>query len=81
MTERDEPRAAPTAIVAFAALVVLIGSNLVAIRIGNRELAPLWHAGLRFLIVAILFVAIALLRRAPRPSAPAAAAPRSTGRC
>lgn len=72
MTERDERRAAPTAIVAFAALVVLIGSNLVAIRIGNRELAPLWHAGFRFLIAAILFVAIALLRRAPRPSAPAA---------
>ena len=31
-------------IAAFAALVGLIGTNLVAIRIGNRELAPLWHA-------------------------------------
>jgi hypothetical protein len=38
-------RADRTTILAFAALVVLIGTNLVAIRIGNRELAPLWHAG------------------------------------
>jgi drug/metabolite transporter (DMT)-like permease len=68
MSEPDQPRAEPTAIVAFAMLVVLIGTNLVAIRIGNRELAPLWHAGFRFLIAAILFVAIALVRRAPRPS-------------
>src|SRR5262245_43092137 len=58
---------------AFAALVALIGTNLVAIRIGNRELAPLWHAGFRFLVAAVLFWLLALLRRSPRPTARAAA--------
>jgi drug/metabolite transporter (DMT)-like permease len=53
---------------AFAVLVVLIGTNLVAIRIGNRELAPFWHAGFRFTLAAGLFWLIALVRRAPRPS-------------
>ena len=57
---------------AFALLVVLIGTNLVAIRIGNRELAPLWHAGFRFLLAAALFVAIAVAMRAPRPTRAAA---------
>jgi drug/metabolite transporter (DMT)-like permease len=57
---------------AFVALVVLIGANLVAIRIGNRELAPLWHAGFRFLLAAVLFWLIALVRGAPRPTGLAA---------
>jgi drug/metabolite transporter (DMT)-like permease len=57
---------------AFAALVALIGTNLVAIRIGNRELAPLWHAGLRFLVAAALFWLIALVRTSPRPTRRAA---------
>jgi len=60
---------------AFVALVVLIGANLVAIRIGNQELAPLWHAGFRFLLAAVLFGAIAFVTRAPIPGArPAAGA-------
>ena len=59
-------------IAAFAALVGLIGTNLVAIRIGNRELAPLWHAGFRFLVAAVLFWAIAAVRRAELPSRRAA---------
>jgi drug/metabolite transporter (DMT)-like permease len=69
----DAARADRTTIVAFATLVVLIGTNLVAIRIGNRELAPLWHAGFRFLVAAILFWAIAAVRRASLPSRRAAA--------
>src|SRR4029453_2945140 len=52
---------------------VLIGTNLVAIRIGNRELAPLWHAGFRFLVAAILFWVIAAGRRASLPGRRAAA--------
>ena len=59
--------------VAFATLVVLIGANLVAIRIGNRELPPLWHAGFRFFVAAVLFWGIALLRRVARPTRSAAA--------
>lgn len=61
-------RANQSTIVAFAALVALIGTNLVAIRIGNRELAPLWHAGFRFLVAAALYWVIAAARRASLPS-------------
>jgi drug/metabolite transporter (DMT)-like permease len=67
-----EHRSEGTTVAAFAGLVVLIGTNLVAIRIGNRELPPLWNAGFRFVVAAVLFWAIALVGRAPRPSAPAA---------
>jgi drug/metabolite transporter (DMT)-like permease len=61
------PTAAATTLAAFGALVVLIGANLVAIRIGNQELEPLWHAGFRFLLAAVLFGAIVV---ATRPSLP-----------
>ena len=54
--------------VAFAGLVVLIGTNLVAIRIGNRELAPWWHAGFRFVAAGLLFWGIVVARRATRPT-------------
>lgn len=67
-TPRDDTATVP----AFVALVVLIGTNLVAIRIGNRELAPLWNAGFRFIVAALLFWLIALVRSASRPSMPAA---------
>ena len=50
---------------AFGALVLLAGGNGVAIRFSNRELAPLWGAGLRFLLAAlILFALMALLKLA-----------------
>ncbi len=65
-------RANQATLAAFAALVGLIGTNLVAIRIGNRELAPLWHAGFRFLVAAVLFWVIAAVRRASLPSRHAA---------
>lgn len=45
----------------LAALVVeavLAGGNAVAIRFSNRELAPLWGAGLRFALAAVLIVAV-----------------------
>jgi drug/metabolite transporter (DMT)-like permease len=54
-------------LVGFAALVVLIGANLVAIRFSNRELAPFWGAGLRFAVAAILFAAIVVVTRRPWP--------------
>ncbi|MBA2382593.1 MAG: EamA family transporter [Chloroflexi bacterium] len=53
---------------AFVLLVILIGSNLVAIRLSNRELAPFWNAGLRFAIAAILFGGLVAIRRPPSPS-------------
>jgi O-acetylserine/cysteine efflux transporter len=66
-------RAHRVTIAAFAALVGLIGTNLVAIRIGNRELDPLWNAGFRFTAAAMLFWAIAAARRTRLPSRRAAA--------
>lgn len=43
---------------AFVASAVLAGGNAVAIRFSNRELAPLWGAGLRFSLAAVLIVAL-----------------------
>src|ERR687890_977580 len=49
--------------VAFAAIAVLVGGNAVGIRFSNRELDPLWGAGLRFALAAmVLGAAMALLR-------------------
>ena len=40
---------------AFVGAVVIGGSNFVAVRFSNRELDPLWGAGLRFGLAAIVF--------------------------
>ena len=53
---------------AFGLLVVLVGTNLVAIRYSNRELAPFWNAGFRFVLAAAGFAIIAAVRRSPRPT-------------
>ena len=57
----------PTTIVAFATLVILVATNLVAIRFTDRELAPFWNAGARFALAAGIFAAIIVARRPPRP--------------
>jgi drug/metabolite transporter (DMT)-like permease len=59
---------APATVVAFLALVVLIGTNLVAIRFTDRELAPFWNAGARFALAALVFAGIIAVRRPERPS-------------
>jgi drug/metabolite transporter (DMT)-like permease len=46
-----------TALAAFVTGSVLAGGNAVGVRFSNRELAPLWGAGLRFLLAAALLVA------------------------
>ena len=48
---------------AFAMAVTLGGTNFLAVRISNRELAPFWGAGLRFSLAALLFVVIAAALR------------------
>lgn len=51
------------ALAAFIASGVLAGGNAVAVRFSNRELAPLWGAGLRFaLAVAILAAVMGVMR-------------------
>jgi drug/metabolite transporter (DMT)-like permease len=57
----------PTLIGAFCMLVLLVGTNVVAIRYSNRELAAFWNAGLRFAIAAVVFAAIAVGRRTAWP--------------
>ncbi|GLZ32368.1 hypothetical protein Lesp02_45560 [Lentzea sp. NBRC 105346] len=64
------------ALASFTASAVLAGANGVGIRFSNRELDPLWGAGLRFTLAAALFVAlmVALRLRLPRGRALAGAA-------
>jgi drug/metabolite transporter (DMT)-like permease len=59
MTERGERMA----LVSFVVGAVLAGGNAVAVRFSNRELPPLWGAGLRFsLAAALLLVVMAVMR-------------------
>jgi drug/metabolite transporter (DMT)-like permease len=56
--------------VAFAAFVVgsiVAGGNAVGVRFSNRELEPLWGAGLRFSLAAALLVAIMAALRLALP--------------
>ncbi len=51
----------------FALVTLIGGTNFVAVRFSNRELAPFWGAGLRFAIAGALLVAFALWRHIPFP--------------
>lgn len=51
----------------FALVVLVGGGNFVAVRFSNRELAPFWGAGLRFLLAAALLLALARLAGWPLP--------------
>jgi drug/metabolite transporter (DMT)-like permease len=55
-----------TALAAFLVASVLAGGNAIGVRFSNRELEPLWGAGLRFALAAMLLAALmAALRLAP----------------
>lgn len=54
-------------LLAFVLVVLIGGSNFVAVRFSNRELAPFWGAGLRFLIAGTLLLAFSAWRRIPLP--------------
>ncbi|GAC1508608.1 MAG: DMT family transporter [Candidatus Dormibacteraceae bacterium] len=53
---------------AFLAMVFIAGTNFVAVRLSNRELAPLYGAGLRFLGAAVLLYGFIAWRRIALPS-------------
>lgn len=55
-------------VAAFAVGSVLAGGNAVGIRFSNRELDPLWGAGVRFALAAVVLLAVmaALRLEAPR---------------
>jgi drug/metabolite transporter (DMT)-like permease len=54
-------------LVAFGILVVLIAGNPLAVRFTNREIPPLWGAGTRLAIAAIVFFGYVLIRRIRLP--------------
>ena len=52
---------------AFAATIVIAGSNFVAVRFSNEELPPFWGATLRFAIACALFFGVMRWRGAALP--------------
>jgi drug/metabolite transporter (DMT)-like permease len=54
-------------LVAFTALVIIGGSNAVAVRFSNGELPPFWGAAARFGLAAAIFWGILLVRRVAVP--------------
>jgi drug/metabolite transporter (DMT)-like permease len=51
------------ALAAFIVQALLAGGNAVGIRFSNRELAPLWGAGVRFALAAVLLLAVMAVMR------------------
>lgn len=54
-------------LVAFGVLVVLIGANPLAVRFTNRAIPPLWGAGSRLALAAVVFFVYVLIRRVRLP--------------
>ncbi len=52
---------------AFGAFVVLVASNVVAVRLSNLEMPPFLGAGTRFAAASLLFFIYILIRRLPLP--------------
>jgi drug/metabolite transporter (DMT)-like permease len=55
------------ALACFVAIAVLAGGNAVGVRFSNRELEPLWGAGLRFSLAAVVMVTVMAALRLPLP--------------
>ena len=54
-------------LLAFSGVVLLAGSNIVAVRFSNRELDPFWGAGIRFLGASLILWALVAVGRHPLP--------------
>jgi drug/metabolite transporter (DMT)-like permease len=52
---------------AFTAVVIIGGTNFLAVRYSNADLPPFWGATLRFGVVGVLFFALVAIRRTPLP--------------
>jgi hypothetical protein len=57
-----------TALSCFVCSAVLSGGNAVGIRFSNRELSPLWGAGLRFWLAAAVLIVVMIVMRLRLPS-------------
>ena len=71
VTRADGPDEGATgeriALICFLAGSVLAGGNAVAVRFSNRELAPLWGAGLRFALGFVLLAIVMMVMRLSLP--------------
>jgi drug/metabolite transporter (DMT)-like permease len=67
------------ALLSFLVSAVLAGGNGVGIRFSNRELPPLWGAGLRFGVAAALLLIVTAVMRLPLPRGRALAGPLTYG--
>lgn len=54
-------------LIAFILLIMIGGSNAVAVRFSNLELPPFWGAAIRFVAAALIFWLITLIRRVDLP--------------
>lgn len=63
LTEGGERSALP----AFVLTALLAGGNAVSVRFSNRELAPLWGAGIRFLVAGLLLLGLMAVLGLPLP--------------
>ena len=66
-THKPKNRIDQVALAAFAAVVLLGGTNFVAVRFSNQELAPFWGAGIRFAAAAVLLLTISIMWRLQLP--------------
>lgn len=57
----------PSVLLGFAAAVVLIGLNFVAVRVSNLGLAPTWGAATRFGVAALFLMVIVRAKSIPLP--------------
>lgn len=55
-------------ILGFVGVILLGGLNVIAVKVSVQEIAPLWGAGLRFLIAGLLLLGIVLVTRRPIPT-------------
>jgi drug/metabolite transporter (DMT)-like permease len=55
-------------VLAFVAVVLIAGSNIVAVRFSNRELDPFWGAGIRFLIGSLILWGFVIRSRVRMPA-------------
>lgn len=53
-----DPRPGPLTLTAFLLCAIFGGSNVVSVRLSNRELDPYWGAGARFALAAALMLAV-----------------------
>jgi drug/metabolite transporter (DMT)-like permease len=63
----DDRRPDRATLAAFAGVVLMGGSNIVAVRFSNRDLAPFWGAALRFAAASAVMFGIVWARRLPLP--------------